>query len=171
MKYKSKKILLCWIISGIIPLSAVSAPSAPLTPQTGGMFDAGALNKHQIDYLKNKEMSEQKIKDFEQKQEEPSSNDDSSIEDNKNIHPINSSSDEQNTDSQLQMTIEKYKNEGFYLKNIEVDESYILSNDEIKAIIEPLVGRMIQLEEIKDAINDKLSYFKKKKTILQLVRT
>ena len=69
------------------------------------------------------------------------------------MQPINSTSNESNVDPQLQMTIEKYKNEGFYLKNIEVDESYILSNDEIKAIIEPLVGRVVQLQEIKDAID------------------
>lgn len=152
MKSKSKKILLYCILSGMLPLGVMAAPIAPITPHTGGMFDAGALNKHQIDYLKNKEMTEQKIKDLEHK-EEFIPETDTNNEQDKNMHPINSTSDNSTTDSQLQMTIEKYKNEGFYLKNIEVDESYILSNDEIKAIIEPLVGRVVQLQEIKDAID------------------
>ncbi len=69
MKSKSKKILLYCILSGMLPLGVMAAPIAPITPHTGGMFDAGALNKHQIDYLKNKEMTEQKIKDLEHKEE------------------------------------------------------------------------------------------------------
>ena len=152
MKFKSKKILLYCILLGMLPLSVMAAPIAPMAPQTGGMFDAGALNKHQIDYLKNKEMTEQKIKDLEHKHDYVPENDNSDEQD-KNIQRVNSTPDKSGADSQLQMTIEKYKNEGFYLKNIEVDESYILSNDEIKAIIEPLVGRVVQLQEIKDAID------------------
>ena len=152
MKFKSKKILLYCILLGMLPLSVMAAPIAPMAPQTGGMFDAGALNKHQIDYLKNKEMTEQKIKDLEHKHDYVPENDNSDEQD-KNIQRVNSTPDKSGADSQLQMTIEKYKNEGFYLKNIEVAESYILSNDDIKAIIEPLVGRVVQLQEIKDAID------------------
>ncbi len=155
MKFKSKKVLLCWILSGLIPLSvAQAAPNMnmPQLPQAGGMFDAGALNKHQIDYLKNKEMTDQKIKDLKNKQEYIQ-DDKMEENNNKNILPINSTPNANEVDSELQMTIEKYKTEGFYIKNIEVDESYILSNDEIKSVIEPLVGRVVQLQEIKDAID------------------
>lgn len=143
-------LLMTSIISCGIPLTVLSAPIQPVQ----GGYDAGSINKYNIDFIKRQEQEKKKLEEFQKFQKQKNLEPDKKID---KIQPIKDTKSIKNQDPAIKATIEKYKKEGVQINKVEIDESEIFTKEELEAVIKPLIGKKVSLKEIKkvvDTIND-----------------
>lgn len=157
MKLKKKRLLfkICALLmmsGSFINQNCFAAMNVtPLSPINNGAFDAGVLNKHQTDFLYKKEDEWRKVKDLDRFLEEKNNFD---YDEKTKVIPVRDERQNfKDTTPQIEATIEKFKTEGFTITDVEIDESHILTKDEINSILAPLCGKNIFLEDIKAAID------------------
>lgn len=133
-----KKFIIGILLIFICVQRAVFAETIPQAIQ-----EAGSINSQNADKLKDFEKEMQFNKDFEQ------------FEKNKNIEQKDKELQKQKPKKNVQKAkLEEYATKGVYIENIEVSSSEILTENEIKNIINNYIGNNLKIEDIRNIVND-----------------
>lgn len=133
-----KKFIIGILLIFICVQHAVFAETIPQAIQ-----EAGSINSQNADKLKNFEKEMQFSKDFEQ------------FEKNKNIEQKDKELQKQKPKKNVQKAkLEEYATKGVYIENIEVSSSEILTENEIKNIINNYIGNNLKIEDIRNIVKD-----------------
>ena len=133
-----KKRLLSLIIASIV--SQCSVLSAPFT--NGVIPQAGTMNTHDMETLKTKMMEEQATKDFKFYKKHRKQKEKIQQEEKKEKKKV------------IKAKAEEYATKGVYVENIKVSPSEILTQDEIKAILEQYIGTNITFDQLQGIVKD-----------------
>ena len=132
MKNKFLKILiLAFIVQNIVFANTYAEPYIP---------DAGAINTHDLDTLKKFEAEKQIEEDFKKFQD---------TEEDKQKPEKHKKKEKKKVEK---ATIEEYATKGVYLDNIEVSPSQILTEEEVKNIIEEYTQTNVTFEQLQEIV-------------------
>ena len=121
-------------------LSCGAAIAAPQDINPSVFLPAGSLNTHDMDTLRKFEMEKQEQKDFEQYKDNNMQKE--SVKKKKKIKA-----------KVEKANINEYATKGVYVENIEVSPSEILTEEEIKSIIEEYTQTNITFEQLQEIAN------------------
>ena len=132
-----KKILISLICCVIVQASATAAPDIPqnIIPQ------AGTINTHDLQNLKYKGIEQQVQEDYK------------NFEKNKKDKNYKTEKLKKQKGKVVKAKVEEYATKGVYVENIEVSPSQILTEEEIKNIIEEYTQTNVSFENLQEIVN------------------
>ena len=134
-----KKKILSLIIAGVISQGvAVSAPF-----DNGVIPQAGTMNTHDMETLKNKMMEDKATEDFKNYKKH-----------RKEKEQLDKQTPKKEKKKIIKAKAEEYATKGVYAENIKVSPSQILTQDEIQAILEEYIGTNVTFDQLQGIVKD-----------------
>ena len=134
-----KKKILSLIIASVISQGIVL--SAPF--DNGIIPQAGTMNTHDMETLKNKMMEDKATKDFKNYKKH-----------RKEKEQLDKQTPKKEKKKVIKAKAEEYATKGVYAENIKVSPSQILTQSEIQAILEEYVGTNVTFDQLQGIVKD-----------------
>jgi len=132
-----KKLLLILILCSVLQIPTFAAPD--VLPNI--IPEAGAINTHDLDTLKMQQIEQQVQEDFQ------------NYEKRKKEEKIKTKKQKKIKAKVEKANVEEYATKGVYIENIQVSPSQILTEEEIKEILDDYTKTNIAIEQLKEIVD------------------